>query len=272
MADVILYEKGKDPLYKTWHSQKRNMIIYVHQGEGSLVTREKSYPFKGGSLAFVGIEKYHYTMPEDTDSYKRSKLFIDSEGLFNVLKLFGDKNRAFGRFSHGAVVFAESVGEDEKKVEEIFRELSETENDDEELKDARIYSAALRLLMILLKKAGSSSRDFKGIHRAIEYINENITLPLTVGEIASASHLSKYHFCREFKKNIGMTVMDYILKTRIIMAEAMLKEEDLSVTEVAFACGFCGGSHFSKVFKETVGVTPLDYRRGRTSEKFFENK
>ena len=261
MAELILYEKGKDPLYKTWHSTKKNMIIYVHEGEGSLVTREKSYPFKGGSLAFVGIEKYHYTMPEDTDNYQRSKLFIDSDDLFDILKLFGGKNEVFGRFSHGAVVFAESVGEDEKKVEEIFAELDEKEDADE-LKDAKILCAAFRLFMILLKRTGSSSRDFKGIHRAIEYINKNITLPLTIEQIASASHISKYHFCREFKKHIGITVMDYILKTRIIMAEAMLKEE-LSMTEIALACGFCSGSHFSRVFKEAVGMTPLQYRKSK---------
>ena len=73
MKNIILYEVGKDPLYKTWHSQKRNMIIYVHEGEGILVTGEKSYPFRSGTLAFVGADKYHYTMPSDTEKYKRSK-------------------------------------------------------------------------------------------------------------------------------------------------------------------------------------------------------
>jgi len=67
-----------------------------------------------------------------------------------------------------------------------------------------------------------------------------------------------------------MTVMEYITKTRIIMAMAMLREERISVTEVALASGFGSGSHFSKVFKETVGITPLDYRKEKTSEKLFE--
>ena len=238
------------------------MLIYVHDGEGSLVTGEKSYHFKRGTLAFVGIEKYHYTMPEDTEKYKRSKLFIDSERLFDILKLFGEGSEAFGKFSHGAIVFAESIFEDERRVEEIFAELSEVEEGDE-LWDAKIHSAALSLIMILLKRAGSSTRSFKGIHRAIEYINRNITSPLTVEQIAWACHLSKYHFCREFKKNIGMTVMDYILKTRIIMAQALLKDGDSSVTEVGLASGFSSGSHFSRVFKEAVGMTPLQYRKSK---------
>ena len=269
MADLILYETGKDPLYKTWHSQKRNMIIYVHEGEGSLVTGEKSYPFRGGTLAFVGVDKYHYTMPSDTEKYKRSKLFIDSDRLVDILKLFYEDSDVYERFSGGEVVFAESVGEDRELCEAVFAELSRTESEGT-LRNAEISSAVLRLLLILHKRAKDTSRQFKGIHRTIEYINKNIASELTIEKIAAAAHLSKYHFCREFKRRVGITVMDYIVKTRIIMAEAMLKNESRSVTEIALCLGFCSGSHFSRVFKNTVGVTPLEYRKGARNEKFFE--
>jgi len=269
MSDIILYEKGKDPLYKTWHSQKRNMIIYVHEGEGSLVTREKSYPFRAGTLAFVGIDKYHYTMPSDTENYKRSKLFIDPERMFDIVKLFYGDSEAYGRFVGAKVVFAEDTGEDGALCEQIFEDLSKQKRDTK-LWDAEISSAALRLLILLSRHAKDSERQFRGIHRAIEYINENISTELTVDNIANSAHFSKYHFCREFKRNTGMTVMEYITKTRIIMAMAMLREERISVTEVALASGFGSGSHFSKVFKETVGITPLDYRKEKTSEKLFE--
>ena len=269
MADIILYEKGKDPLYKTWHSQKRNMILYVHEGEGSLVTREKSYPFRGGSLAFVGIDKYHYTIPSDTARYKRSKIFIERDRLLDLLKLFYSDSEVYERFSEGVVVFAESVGEEHGLCESILARLSELKPGGK-LWDAELCSAALRLLILLSRHAKDSARQFKGIHRAIEYINENISAELTVEQIAVAAHLSKYHFCREFKRCVGMTVMKYITKTRVIIAEAMLKKRDMSVTDIALASGFGSGSHFSKVFKEAIGVTPLEYRKGKTSENLFE--
>ena len=48
---------------------------------------------------------------------------------------------------------------------------------------------------------------------------------LTVDELAQLCNISKYHFCRRFKQNLGMTVMDYILKTRIILAKNMLEKD-----------------------------------------------
>ena len=58
-----------------------------------------------------------------------------------------------------------------------------------------------------------------------------------------------------------MTVMEYVLKTRLVMAKELLCKEKTSVTEVAARCGFSGLSYFSRVFKEETGLTPLAYRK-----------
>ena len=58
-----------------------------------------------------------------------------------------------------------------------------------------------------------------------------------------------------------MTVMEYVLKTRIVMASEMLKKERCSVTEVSSRCGFSSVSYFSRVFKREVGISPLEYRK-----------
>ena len=55
--------------------------------------------------------------------------------------------------------------------------------------------------------------------------------------------------------------MDYILKTRLTNAKYMLKEDDISVSEIAEKCGFCSISYFCRVFKEHYNITPLAYRK-----------
>ena len=62
--------------------------------------------------------------------------------------------------------------------------------------------------------------------------------------------------------------MEYILSTRIVMAENMLLNDDASVTEISYACGFSSTAYFSRVFKERKGETPLSYRKnGRILNK-----
>jgi AraC-like DNA-binding protein len=55
--------------------------------------------------------------------------------------------------------------------------------------------------------------------------------------------------------------MNYILKTRIILAQDMLSKEKLSVAEISERCGFSSISYFCRVFKNETGKTPLEYRR-----------
>ena len=99
---------------------------------------------------------------------------------------------------------------------------------------------------------------------SMEYINENIQRDISIDEICAAVHMSKYHFCRQFKKITGTTVMNYIKKTRVIMAKNMLINESLSVAEISNRCGFSSISYFSRIFKEETGVSPLKYKKNKS--------
>ena len=99
------------------------------------------------------------------------------------------------------------------------------------------------------------------MNEAIEYINRNITKNLTIDEICSKIHISKYHFCRQFKILTGTTIMKYILKTRIVLAKNMLSNESLSITVISNRCGFSSVSYFSRIFKEETGMNPLTFKK-----------
>jgi AraC-like DNA-binding protein len=95
----------------------------------------------------------------------------------------------------------------------------------------------------------------------VEYINHHIAEDIILDRICAACYLSKYHFCRLFKEKLGLTVMEYILKTRIAMAKELLCEAKMSVTEISEACGFSSASFFSRTFKNEVGMSPLQYKK-----------
>jgi len=256
---VMCREVGRDALFKTWHSSNDATFIYTYSDGGSIVCGEGAYPIRAGVLCFIGAGKYHYTMPSEPQKYVRSKLFIPAEKLHGLLSAVSED--AAKRFGEGDFVYAELPENRRREVECEFDELAGISKDDE-LFSARHAAFAIRLASLCRKYLVESVPRVTGtVSRAVEYINENIFNELTIDDIAGAIHVSKYYFCRKFREATKMTVMEYVLKTRIVMASEMLKKERCSVTEVSSRCGFSSVSYFSRVFKREVGISPLEYRK-----------
>ena len=91
------------------------------------------------------------------------------------------------------------------------------------------------------------------------YIIDHITEPdLSVEGISRHFALSRTQLYRKFKAVINITVNDYIKSIRLEKALSLLKEQQLNVTEVAYASGFSSLSNFSRVFKKVYGKSPSE--------------
>ena len=258
---IISHERGKDAHFKLWHAlpEEENMIIYFHSDGGSIVCRDRVYPIKKGALCFIGAGKYHYTMPSEPLVYDRSKIFISSSLLRSIVSLISD-GKDFSRFTWDSIVYAELNDTDRTLCEGIFNELDGSFSLHH--KKACQTMSVVALLKLIEDNSIDGENSVSGsLGGAIDFINKNIFREITIDEICSAVHISKYHFCRRFKQNMGMTVMDYILKTRIVLAKNMLEKENTSVSEVSDRCGFSSVSYFCRVFKESVGESPLKYKK-----------
>ena len=82
---------------------------------------------------------------------------------------------------------------------------------------------------------------------------------LTVEEMAQNVFLSKYHFIRSFKAEVGLTPHQFQIQNRIRKAQRLIREAN-TITKVALTSGFCDQSHFIKQFKKYVGLPPLAYK------------
>jgi len=258
--NVMYRVVGRDPMFKTWHISGQHMLIYMESEGGCIVCREKTWPIRRGVLCFVGAQKYHYTMPDEPETYVRSKLFLSPAALERLQKL-PEKDTQLRKLSAESFVYAVIPEDKQEETGMIFREAAESqEREGEEL---TLFSCWLRLLVLLEKCASENIAPAGGyIGKAIEYMNRNIAEPLDVDTISSIISVSKYHFCRTFRAATGLTVMQYIQRTRIMLAQSLLRETALPVTEICGKCGFASLSHFCRVFREETGLTPLQYRTG----------
>lgn len=94
------------------------------------------------------------------------------------------------------------------------------------------------------------------IQRVVEYIHDNLDHNLTLAELATVADMSAYHLAHTFKQALGIAPHQYILRTRIEHAKALLLQGKLSIAEIATRVGFFDQSHFTRYFKRSVGITP----------------
>ncbi|MBE6642128.1 MAG: AraC family transcriptional regulator [Ruminococcaceae bacterium] len=91
----------------------------------------------------------------------------------------------------------------------------------------------------------------------LKYIDENIKTPLTLNDVSIATHLSKEYTARVFKKEIGMTVSEYINRQKLILAKNMISGSTLSLQEISEELGYQNYNYFSRIFKEHFGFSPI---------------
>jgi AraC family transcriptional regulator len=97
--------------------------------------------------------------------------------------------------------------------------------------------------------------------RVVDFIHAHLTQDLSLDLLAQHSGFSAYHFARLFRRTLGESPHQYVLRQRVERARALLQRPDLSLAEVALAAGFAHQSHLTQQFKRHLGVTPSVYRR-----------
>ena len=94
----------------------------------------------------------------------------------------------------------------------------------------------------------------------MDYIDAHYMEDFTLDSVASAIGFSKYHFSRLFKQYTGFSFCAYICHRRIKVAEELLEQPDLSITEIAMQSGFPSISTFNRVFRQQKNCSPSEYR------------
>lgn len=98
------------------------------------------------------------------------------------------------------------------------------------------------------------------INMALKYISKNYMNDLSIDTICNEISFSKYYFCKLFKKQMGITVHQYVNEFRINKAKELLAYSKLSVSSIASQVGFKTPLTFIRVFQRSVHMTPTEYR------------
>ena len=177
------------------------------------------------------------------------------------LRKAGERRFEFVNVSQGRDPVVEHIGA-------IFRiELDQAPHP---AQDILIESMAVALCAHLLRRysnltgiedRSTASVDVAAVGRAIAYIKDHPDRAISLRELAAAAGLSRFHFSRLFKRQLGLSPARYVERTRIEQAKALIVGARMSLADIAQAVGFADQSHFARRFRHNEGRTPGAFAR-----------
>jgi AraC family transcriptional regulator len=105
------------------------------------------------------------------------------------------------------------------------------------------------------------------VTRAVRMIDEYPEMRHSLARLAQKARLSPYHFLRTFEAVAGLTPHQYVMRMRLRRAAVRLVQEESSVLNIAFDCGFGDVSNFNRSFRAEFGMSPRAFRRGMSQVK-----
>lgn len=98
------------------------------------------------------------------------------------------------------------------------------------------------------------------VSRVVKIMEQTLQAPLSVAQLAASVGVSERSLLRRFRATLNASPLQYYRALRLDMARRLLDNSDLSVTEIALACGFDSRASFTRAFKKSFGVPPSGHR------------
>lgn len=141
--------------------------------------------------------------------------------------------------------------------------LRQYEKETANLKDSEeIYAVSYGMICnyldMIFQSQGNSHTGL--IQSVVNYIQQHYGEDITLDDIAAHVCLSRSYLCALFKKNMNMTINDYLLRVRVEKSIELMKSRAWNTGEIGRKCGFSSQSHYTKVFRKFIGLTPGQYR------------
>ncbi len=105
-----------------------------------------------------------------------------------------------------------------------------------------------------------SEAEPNAVASAKQFVQSHVEEAITLAQVVQHVHVSRFYFCKLFKKATGMTLTEYVARLRVEKAKTLLVDPSLRISEVVFAAGFGSIPRFNSVFKRYAGMAPTEYR------------
>jgi len=135
-------------------------------------------------------------------------------------------------------------------------------------KTLEAYSDLLLIMAEYIEKYDLMSNNEQTLAQVVRrYIDKNLSSKITLADLSWNLHCSTVTLTEHFKREFGITIMQYVTQKRMQMAEQMLLGSHASINEIASTCGFADVEYFSRTFKGIHGISPNRWRQMQREER-----
>ncbi len=248
-------------------------IVYVLSGEAEHIVGENRYGVKKGDVIIINYDTPHMFRSRG-DGFSAYD-FMFKPGFFDTADIGGASFESLSTSFLFYSLFPEErpLGSDlqlspSQSVEfaalfdKIYTEYNHKEKGYIDLIRAYGVELIIKLFRQLDKSENRhiSDKQRRLVLRAVEYLKGNFDSPISIGDLAARTFLSKDYFGHLFKDTTGVSVSTFLQKIRIEESCRLLTTTDRTVNDIANACGFGDMKFFYSCFKKLTGTTPARYR------------
>lgn len=147
-------------------------------------------------------------------------------------------------------------------LEKDYRNIAQMEAINNASTFAEINTNAASIIQLITKD--TAEKHYSGnsaiISQTVDYLHQHFSEDINLNKTAEAIHVNNTYLSTLFKKEMGISIVDYIRDLRLEHAAEMIVNTNISITEISLACGFKEISYFTKLFKNKYNETPRKYR------------
>lgn len=264
----LFIDDGMRPVSHHWHDEIE--IIYMTNGSVKVGVNDKTYDIQAGDILLISSGDIHCFLP-DCSQGRRIVIQFNLAIFDSATSIVSERKEIRPLFDCSKRLSTEWKAEVKKEMESQIRGIVEEYNKKDEGYKLALKARLYDLVVLILRKVPMErlSSEEENRHRealgrlenVFRFVEENYLTDITLEETAKVAGFSVFHFSRFFKNNTGITFGQYLSSFRITKAQWLLMNNEDSITEIAYKCGFNSIKTFNRVFKQLKGYSPSEYKK-----------
>lgn len=264
-SSILLYLNNEYEDYPVhWHTAME--IIMPTESTYTVVINKTTYDLNVGDIIIIPPGDLHELYAPE----KGERIIFQFD--FSIIGNLKGFSSTFPILLSPRVITSTNTPDIYDNLKQLLLSINEEYVAHDSLSEASIYSKIIQFFVTIARtymntgnlfpdlKVSKQKEYFEKFNLIFDYINENLSEDITLDKIASIAGFSKFHFSRIFKQFTNLSFYDYLIQQRVKVAENLLLNPNMTITEVAMHSGFSSMSTFNRVFKSVKECTPTEFK------------